>query len=110
MDGTDQRPCHTALPAIRARLEARHGDLDGGAVERCMTRAIEDTSAARIQTYRAILVEGRADRLLCHDASMKVQVMGRQPNEDVGHQLTRSGLSSSDGVAEASIRVAGGAR
>jgi hypothetical protein len=52
---------HAAIPFIRHRLQERHPHLGADAIERCLAAAIDDTAFARIQTYRAILVERRAD-------------------------------------------------
>jgi len=52
---------HAAIPSIRHRLQERHPRQGADAVERCLAAAIDDTASARIQTYRAILVERRAD-------------------------------------------------
>jgi len=52
---------HAAIPSIRHRLQERHPHLGADAIERCLAAAIDDTALARIQTYRAILVERRAD-------------------------------------------------
>ncbi len=52
---------HAAIPSIRHRLQERHPDLGADAIERCLAAAIDATAFARIQTYRAILVERRAD-------------------------------------------------
>ena len=52
---------HAAIPSIRHRLQERHPHLGADAIERCLAAAIDDTASARIQSYRAILVERRAD-------------------------------------------------
>ena len=52
---------HAAIPFIRHRLQERHPHLSADAIERCLAAAIDDTTFARIQTYRAILVERRAE-------------------------------------------------
>ena len=52
---------HAAIPFIRQRLQQRHPGVGADAIERCLAAAIDDTAFARIQTYRAILVERRAD-------------------------------------------------
>ena len=59
----------SALPGIRARLLGRHRHRGVATVDAVLTRAIEDTAGARVQNYRAILVERRADRLLREAAS-----------------------------------------
>jgi hypothetical protein len=84
MGATNHNQWQAALPAIRDRLEALHGQVDQDVVQSCVARAIADTSSARIQTYRAILVERRADRLLRHHESMPVRAAETDLHEAVG--------------------------
>jgi hypothetical protein len=51
-----------ALPGIRDRLHERYGDDE--LVDRSVEAAVENTSGARVQNFRAILVERQADRRL----------------------------------------------
>jgi hypothetical protein len=55
---------------MRARLLRRHRPQGVATVDAVLTQAIEDTAGARVQNYRAILVERRADRLLREAASL----------------------------------------
>ena len=61
----------SALPGIRTRLVGRHRHQGVATVDGALNQAIEDTAGARVENYRAVLVERRADRLLREAASPK---------------------------------------
>jgi len=51
-----------ALPGIRDRLHQRYGDDE--LVDRSVEAAVENTAGAKVQNFRAILIERQADRSL----------------------------------------------